>query len=195
MSALSVIAVFVAVAALLLVFVPIERIYRRFRGTRIVTCPETKKPAAVEVDALRAAVSSFNDIQLRLSECSRWPEREGCGEECLKQIEQSPHDCLMRVMLQKWYSDKTCAVCGKSLSQTEWLEHKPAVLGPDGKTAEWFEYEPAKVPEVMATHRPVCWDCHIAETFRRQRPDLVVDRPWKGSPTPESPKTDADFRG
>jgi hypothetical protein len=24
---------------------------------------------------------------LRLSECSRWPERQGCGQECLSQIE------------------------------------------------------------------------------------------------------------
>ena len=30
-------------------------VYLKFRGTRVVTCPETKEPAAVEVDAKYAA--------------------------------------------------------------------------------------------------------------------------------------------
>jgi hypothetical protein len=26
---------------------------------------------------------------------------------------------------------------------------------------------------------PVCWSCHIAESFRRTHPELIVDRPWE----------------
>ena len=33
----------------------------------------------------------------------------------------------------------------------------------------------------MGTHLPVCWNCHIAESFRREHPELVVDRPASSS--------------
>jgi len=46
-----------------------------------------------------------------------------------------------------------------------------------GRTFEWHEVRPEKVPESLATHQPVCWNCHIAETFRRQFPQLIVERP------------------
>jgi hypothetical protein len=32
--------------------------------------------------------------------------------------------------------------------------------------------------QVMGSHAAICWDCHVAETFRRQRPDLVLDNPF-----------------
>jgi hypothetical protein len=32
---------------------------------------------------------------------------------------------------------------------------------------------------VLETHFPVCWDCYIAQQFRRDHPDLVVFRPWQ----------------
>jgi hypothetical protein len=30
--------------------------------------------------------------------------------------------------------------------------------------------------ETMQTHLPVCWNCHIAQEFRREHSELVVDR-------------------
>ena len=84
----------VAVAAALL-----GRRYFAIRGRRLVECPETKAPAAVNVNAARAAVAG----QLTLSECSRWPERQSCGRECLAQIERAPQDCLVRTVVTKWY--------------------------------------------------------------------------------------------
>jgi hypothetical protein len=32
---------------------------------------------------------------------------------------------------------------------------------------------------VLETHRPVCWNCYIAQFFRHEHPDLVVYRPWQ----------------
>jgi len=181
MPTMSWVAIVIAVGAMVLVTIPIVKIYRRFRGTRIVTCPETEKSVAVNVDAMRAALSSFDEIQLRLSDCTRWPEREDCGQECLRQIEEEPDDCLVRNMLQKWYEGKSCAVCGRALEKTEWLEHKPAVRATDGTTHLWSEFRAETIPEVMKSHTPVCWDCHIAESLRRTHPDRIVDRPWKSS--------------
>jgi hypothetical protein len=44
---------------------------------------------------------------------------------------------------------------------------------------QWSEIPAEELPEVFETHLPVCWSCHIAETFRREYPKRVVDRPWK----------------
>jgi hypothetical protein len=154
------------------------RAYFRFRGKRLVTCPETRRAAAVDLDARQAARESlFGSPHFRLQDCSRWPERQGCGQECLSQIEQAPEGCLVRNVVTQWYEGKKCAVCGRLIHEVEWLGHKPALLNPEKKTVYWDSIAPEKLPEVFETFGPVCWDCHIAETFRRQHPDLVVDRP------------------
>ena len=115
---------------------------------------------------------------LRLDSCSRWPEKAGCGQECLKQIETQPMDCLVRTQVSRWYADKTCAICGKALGVVDWASHKPALRAPDGRTMEWSDVKPETMFQVMSTHAAICWDCHVAETFRRQRPDLVLDNPF-----------------
>jgi hypothetical protein len=69
------------------------RVYFRFRGTRLVTCPETHKPAVVEAAARSMGMQAIlNEPCLRLSECSRWPMRRGCGQDCLRQIEARPRN-------------------------------------------------------------------------------------------------------
>jgi hypothetical protein len=32
------------------------------------------------------------------------------------------------------------------------------------------------VPEVLQTHQPVCWNCHVVNRLMTQHPELVVDR-------------------
>jgi hypothetical protein len=177
-TALYLLSALVAIAAIYFVLTPLVRLYQKFRGTRVILCPENAKPAAVQVDAMRAALSAFGDRDLHLNRCSRWPEKQDCGQECLRQVETAPEDCLLRTMLIRWYAEKNCAICGKALGVVDWLDHKPALMGPDRKTVEWNQVPPETIPEVLTTHLPVCWDCHIADTFRRQYPDLVVDRPW-----------------
>jgi hypothetical protein len=69
------------------------RVYFRFWGTSLVTCPETHKTAVVEVAARSMGMQAILDEPcLRLSECSRWPMRGGCGQECLRQIEVRPSE-------------------------------------------------------------------------------------------------------
>jgi hypothetical protein len=156
--------------------------YFRMRGARVVACPENDQPAAVTVDARRAALTAAaGHEQLRLDSCSRWPDKAGCGQECLKQIEAQPTDCLVRTQVDRWYADKSCAICGKALGQVEWAAHAPALRAPDGRTLEWRDVKPETMFEVMGSHAAICWDCHVAETFRRQRPDLVLDNPFAKS--------------
>jgi hypothetical protein len=34
----------------------------------------------------------------------------------------------------------------------------------------------ADIQTVMSTYTPVCWDCYLAQSFRRDHPEMVVDR-------------------
>ena len=157
--------------------------YIKMRGARVITCPDNDQPAAVTVDAGHAAFTAAGGREhLRLESCSRWPEKAGCGQECLKQIEAQPVDCLVRTQVGRWYTDKACAVCGKALGVVDWASHKPALRAPDGRTLEWSDVAPETMHDVMRTHAAICWDCHVAETFRRQRPDLVLDNPFADQP-------------
>ena len=159
---------------------PALRAYLKFRGTRLVNCPENRLPAAVEVDARHAAdTAAFDGTDLRLRSCSRWPERQECGQVCLRQIEASPENCLVRNILTKWYDSKECVYCRKPLGEIHWHDHKPALRSPEGKSVEWFEVRPETLPSVLATNLPVCWNCHVAERFRLEYPELVVDRTYR----------------
>ena len=156
------------------------RSFSRYRGTKIVTCPETREPAMVEVDSLYTSFTSaagFPDI--RLEQCSRWPLKEECGQECLMDLDVAPENCLVSGVLMRWYRDKHCSYCGKAFSALHWADHRPALLSPKGKLVGWSEVNLDELERVMETHTPVCWDCYIAQDFRREHPDLVVFRPWR----------------
>jgi len=43
-------------------------------------------------------------------------------------------------------------------------------------TREWVDIAPERLQAAPASSVPVCWNCHIAATFRRQHPELVTDR-------------------
>ncbi len=156
----------------------VVRAYLRFRGTRVVKCPETDKPAAVEVDATHFALRTpLGEPGLRLKDCSHWPERQGCGKRCLKQIESAPDECLVRTIATRWYQGKSCCLCGKCFEGIHWSDHKPALMDSEGRTLQWYEIRPDKLPEVLVTHLPICWNCYVNETLRRRYPELSVERP------------------
>lgn len=169
----------VALATSLFVFraIPGVRAYFSLRGKRLITCPESHTTETVSVAAGEAAFGAFlTEPTLRLKECSRWPERQNCGQECLQQIENDPQNCLVWNIVDKWYEGKKCVLCRKEFGPLHHLDHVPALLGPDYRTTEWKEFHPEQLPKIFETYQPVCWNCHVAETFRRLHPDLVVDR-------------------
>ena len=185
-SVLTIIIAVLVLAAALFVFraVPGVRAFFRFRGKRLVTCPETHKPAAVEVAAKEAGLGAFfNEPTLHLDQCSRWPERQDCGQDCLDQIEADSQSCLVWNIVSKWYEGKVCVFCHKPIAPLHHVDHAPALLGPDFRTTEWKGIRPEQLPEIFQTHQPVCWNCHVAETFRRLHPELVTDRPVESKRT------------
>ncbi len=153
--------------------------WRQYRGARIITCPENLEPAAVRVAAASAANSyALTGVtNLRLNTCSRWPEMAGCGQECLAQVESGPESCLVRSIVTSWYEGKSCAFCAKSIGDIVWHERPPALRRPDGTTVEWKELRHEDLPGAFAAGAPVCWPCHVRESFRRDHGELVIERP------------------
>lgn len=179
-TALSLFVIAVALAGLFFVARRALRAYLRYRGRGVVVCPETRRPVAVAVDAKHAALAAAEgSVELRLKNCSRWPERAGCGQECVRQIELAPENCMVRSMMAKWYEGKACVYCGRPFEGIGLMDHQPALLNLGGMTVEWGDVPPEELYDALTTHLPVCWNCHVAETFRREHPDLVVERPWK----------------
>lgn len=151
----------------------------KYGGTRIVTCPETSQSANVEVKALRAALTSTIGIpSIQLQDCSRWPGKKECGQECLLDLDVAPADCLVHGVLSKWYRSKRCIYCGTAFGEIHLTDHKPALRSPEGKLFEWSQISIPNIATVLETYWPVCRNCYEAQTFVIEHPDLVVYRPW-----------------
>jgi hypothetical protein len=111
-----------------------------------------------------------------LSACSRWPERAGCGQECLSQIEAAADGCRVRGILTDWYRGKVCSSCGRPFGDLQWNAVKPAFRTADKVTVEWKQVAVAGLPEMLKTALPVCFACHMASTLVREHPELTIDR-------------------
>jgi hypothetical protein len=76
-----------AVGSLYVVVPVVADAYRRFRGPKVVTCPENQKPADIQLDvAQAAATAALGKPQLEVTACSRWPQQHYCGQECVQQL-------------------------------------------------------------------------------------------------------------
>jgi hypothetical protein len=178
MSALILIFAIAFVASWIPLAFAMARNYRRFRGPRIVICPETITPEAVEVGAMHAAwTAAAGYRQFSLTTCSRWPEREGCPQQCLAQIENASDGCLVRARVERWYEGSACAFCRKPIGPIHWFDRRPGLVSPDREIRDWRDVAVEDLAESFAACRPVCFDCSVAETFRARFPDLVVEDP------------------
>jgi hypothetical protein len=158
--------------------VRMARGYFAARGARVIACPETQHPEVVSVDRGEAALSALlGQPSMRLDECSRWPERSGCDQACLSQIEESPTGCLVATAIKGWYAGQRCVFCAQPFHEIHWHDHKPGFRGPEGNLLEWPDVEATKVFDIMESHKPVCWSCLMTEGFRKQFPERVIDAP------------------
>lgn len=152
------------------------RARRRLAGVRLVTCPESGTVAAVSFDRDHAALTAFatRHAEVRLDACSRWTGLAGCDEACLPEAEAQSGS--MSDLIARWTGQRRCALCGGRLVEAGALGHHVALRSPDGATTEWPDLSLAALPEALLTSKAVCWNCHIAESFRRSHPELVTDR-------------------
>jgi len=177
---MSLIAIVAAVVVAVLAggtFYRVFRLWWTYRGDRVITCPENHRPAGIRVDAARVAAQPFSGSpQLRLSSCSRWPERAGCGQQCLGEVTEAPEDCLVRNILVQWYAGKNCASCGQPFGEIVLAAAKPAVLCADKVSVEWGQIPADRLPETLAAALPICFACHMGNVLVRTHPELAVDR-------------------
>jgi hypothetical protein len=146
----------------------------KYRGRRVVTCPENQRPAGVSVDARHVVATALGKSpQLRLESCSRWPEKAGCGQQCLNQIEASPEGCLVRNILITWYAGKVCHSCGRLIGDISLAGAKPAVFRADGESVEWSEIPAENLQETLLAANPICFACHTAKKMAVEHPGLV----------------------
>jgi len=67
-----------------------REIYNHYHGSRAVTCPETHRQVAVSFDAFHAALTGLRGkCDLRLAECTHWPARIHCGQECIPEARRT----------------------------------------------------------------------------------------------------------
>ncbi len=82
----------------------VRAVYRRYSGSRLVDCPENHESAVVGIDARHAAESGMHGRpDLRLCDCTRWPERANCGQPCLAQAVQAEPSGGARVRTKRIY--------------------------------------------------------------------------------------------
>ena len=171
-------AIVVAVAFLVAFIALFLGMYVRYRGKRIVTCPETNAPVGAEIDAaLAAGTWMVTQPRFVVTACSRWPERAGCDQACAPQVEASPDETLVRSIVAKWYGERTCIYCSQPIREIGGAAVAPALLGPNGQLREWNDVAPEDLPLVLANAAAVCARCELAEDFRRRFLDRVTDRP------------------
>jgi len=69
-----------------------QSIYNHYRGGRAVICPETHQQVGVRFDAIGAAATELRGRPVfRLADCTRWPQRADCSQDCIPQaLEAAP---------------------------------------------------------------------------------------------------------
>jgi len=172
------VAVLGAIAAAIVILVwKMATAWVKYRGDLLITCPENRRPAGVRVDAGHAAATSLaHRPEMRLASCSRWPERAGCGQECLSQLETAPENCLVRNILVTWFAGKLCAVCGRPVGGIHEIGGQPALRRTDKVTVELKQIPVDQLPDTLAACEPVCFACHMADVLVREHPELAIDR-------------------
>jgi hypothetical protein len=78
--------------------------------------------------------------------------------------------------VKAWAEERRCVFCHGPLVESRVAGHHIALLEPGGITREWVDIASDRLPLALATCLPVCWNCHVAATFRRLHPELVTDR-------------------
>ena len=83
------------------------RTWRRYRGDRIVMCPETGLSARVRLDAAHASTTALfaGNAATRVERCSRWPGRECCDQSCLPEARR-PDSASILIAMQKIAGNK-----------------------------------------------------------------------------------------
>jgi hypothetical protein len=160
----------------------------RVRGKHVVICPETGAAAGVVVDAGHAAATALLDSSdVRLTSCSRWPDRQGCDQPCVTQIERAPARTRAKAIATRYFLGKRCAICHRAIDAPNAATLQPGFIAIESHAVNaWDEIPPQSLLDATEHQLPLCANCTLAESFRQRFPDKVTDRPVR--PLATSPR-------
>jgi hypothetical protein len=151
------------------------RPWRRFGSERLTTRPGTKQPAAARIDVALAVASDRGLAPAFHQSGSEHAEERSAPDQPSPETEQLP-EASPSVVVKEWARGRTCAMCRGPVTESWFAGHHIALLEPTGMTREWVDVGADRLALALATSLPLCWNCHVAATFRRTRPELVTDR-------------------
>jgi hypothetical protein len=157
----------------LLVYVGIAiATWRRLRGARVVTCPETRRSAGVSVDLGHAITSAIRErADIRIAACSCWPERTGCDQLCVPQIETGGDTTRATAVAARFFEHHSCAMCLRHIEPLSHGTNQPGFMNPvTREVVPWDEVPAQDLPDAVASHRALCRDCTFAESSRLMEP-------------------------
>jgi hypothetical protein len=141
------------------------RAFLNSRGIHVVTCPENRQPAAVDLASWHAVLTALSgQSDARVGECSRWPTRGACDQACVKQIRDAPQATLVEAILSNWCRYNSCICCGAPLAKLHVGPHQPHLIDRELRIFEWKEVPPQEIPQKLRYCEPVCETCVLAET-------------------------------
>lgn len=148
----------------------------RYRGKRLVVCPENAQTVTTEIGAVRAAVARLTGgDRVVITSCTRWPGKEDCDQACAPAIAASPRETLVTDIVTRWYAERACVLCGKQIQDLGGAI-VPALRPAGGAIRPWSDVPPEELPSLMNSAVAVCASCELAEDFRRVHPELVIER-------------------
>ncbi len=146
--------------------------YYQNRGRESAICPDSGQRVDIEVDSEFAFWTALRGQEhSRLKSCSNWPEKGDCGQECLAQVNPSPEN--VDRLLTKWYEGKSCAICERGLSASDWRRSRLALLNEQHKLFELRHMHLDELQVTLEHMRPLCWNCHQEERVRQATPPRI----------------------
>ncbi len=132
---------------------------RHLREVRIVRCPAVEHPAAVRLQAGRAAVDEAlgRDPDLAIDDCTRWPRARGCDQRCLEQLEGSLEETTLARRVRIWIEQRKCSGCGRPFADAP--EGEVFLVSPLGTRFEWTELPPDWLAEAIEGWEALCERC------------------------------------
>lgn len=87
----------------------------------------------------------------------------------------NPHDAATTAQLKRYFEGKACAACNRPIPPVH--APRPGLLNSTTHEAiAWDDIPVGNLSATLDSHMPICPNCLITETFRRQYPELIVDR-------------------
>lgn len=131
-----------------------------------------QRAATAHIDMAIAATT--DDLRHRRRARSRASEGDDDAESA--GVSAPLPDSLASAVVSEWARGRACVSCGAPVTGMKFSGHHIALLEPSGITREWVDVAADRLPLALATSLPICWNCHVAATFRRMHPELVTDR-------------------